>query len=62
MGNLRQKVHEELHKHGTSCKCIRCREAGLNKKEFSQTSNLKELIMMHVEEKRFSCHLMMKMI
>ena len=37
MGNLRQKVHEELHKQGTSCKCIRCREAGLNnKKEFSE--------------------------
>ena len=37
MGNLRQKVHEELAKHGTSCKCIRCREAGLNnKKEFSE--------------------------
>ena len=37
MGNLRQKVHEQLRKQGTSCKCIRCREAGLNnKKEFSQ--------------------------
>ena len=37
MGNLRQKVHEELQKQGTSCKCIRCREAGLNnKKEFSE--------------------------
>ena len=33
MGNLRQKVHEELHKQGTSCKCIRCREAGLAKKK-----------------------------
>ena len=37
MGNLRQKVHQELEKQGTSCKCIRCREAGLNnKKEFSE--------------------------
>ena len=37
MGNLRQKVHEELRKQGISCKCIRCREAGLNnKKEFSE--------------------------
>jgi elongator complex protein 3 len=37
MGNLRQKVHQELQKQGTSCKCIRCREAGLNnKKDFSE--------------------------
>ena len=37
MGNLRQKVHQELHKQGTTCKCIRCREAGLNnKKDFSE--------------------------
>ncbi len=37
MGNLRQKVHQELERQGTSCKCIRCREAGLNnKKEFSE--------------------------
>ena len=37
MGNLRQKVHQELEKQGTSCKCIRCREAGLNnKKEVSE--------------------------
>ena len=37
MGNLRQKVQQELEKQGTSCKCIRCREAGLNnKKEFSE--------------------------
>ena len=37
MGNLRQMVHEELHKQGTSCKCIRCREAGLNnKRDFSE--------------------------
>ncbi|MBT7358976.1 MAG: GNAT family N-acetyltransferase, partial [Thaumarchaeota archaeon] len=37
MGNLRQKVQQELEKQGTSCKCIRCREAGLNnKKEFTE--------------------------
>ena len=37
MGNLRQKVHQRLHEHGTSCKCIRCREAGLNnKRDFSE--------------------------
>ena len=37
MGNLRQKVHQELERQGASCKCIRCREAGLNnKKEFSE--------------------------
>ena len=37
MGNLRQKVHQELERQGTSCKCIRCREAGLNnKKEFPE--------------------------
>ena len=32
MGNLRQKVHQELERQGASCKCIRCREAGLNNK------------------------------
>ena len=31
-GNLRQIVHQNLQKKGLSCKCIRCREAGLNKK------------------------------
>ena len=37
MGNLRQKVHQELERQGASCKCIRCREAGLNnKKEFPE--------------------------
>jgi len=37
MGNLRQKVHQELHKQGMSCRCIRCREAGLNnKRDFSE--------------------------
>src|SRR3970040_1686993 len=28
-GNLRQIVHQNLSKQGISCKCIRCREAGL---------------------------------
>jgi elongator complex protein 3 len=32
-GNLRQIVHQNLAKLGLSCKCIRCREAGLSKKE-----------------------------
>jgi elongator complex protein 3 len=30
MGNLRQLVLEELKKQGLKCKCIRCREIGLN--------------------------------
>ena len=33
MGNLRQIIHENLAKQGFSCKCIRCREAGLAKKK-----------------------------
>jgi len=37
MGNLRQRVHQRLNEQGYSCKCIRCREAGLNnKKDFSE--------------------------
>ena len=38
MGNLRQLVQNELDKQGLKCKCIRCREIGLNDigKEFSQ--------------------------
>ncbi len=28
-GNLRQMVHKSLHSEGLSCRCIRCREAGL---------------------------------
>jgi len=32
MGNLRQIVHKNLKSQGFSCKCIRCREAGLAKK------------------------------
>ncbi|MBI1663139.1 MAG: tRNA uridine(34) 5-carboxymethylaminomethyl modification radical SAM/GNAT enzyme Elp3 [Nitrosopumilus sp.] len=31
-GNLRQIVHQNLAKQGMKCMCIRCREAGLNKK------------------------------
>ena len=29
-GNLRQIVHQSLREQGKSCKCIRCREAGLS--------------------------------
>lgn len=29
-GNLRQIVHKELKRQGLSCRCIRCREVGLN--------------------------------
>lgn len=32
-GNLRQIVHKNLKNQGVSCKCIRCREAGLSKKD-----------------------------
>ena len=32
MGNLRQIVHKRLKEEGFSCKCIRCREAGLTRK------------------------------
>ena len=31
-GNLRQIVHKRLKDEGSSCKCIRCREAGLSRK------------------------------
>src|SRR5437899_6072189 len=30
LGNLRQIVQQNLRKHNLSCKCIRCREAGLS--------------------------------
>ena len=30
LGNLRQIVHQNLRKQGFSCRCIRCREAGLS--------------------------------
>ena len=30
-GNLRQLVHQRLARQGFSCRCIRCREAGLSK-------------------------------
>jgi len=39
-GNLRQIVHQNLRKQGMSCKCIRCREAGLSDKK-TQEPNLK---------------------
>ena len=35
-GNLRQIVHQNLAKQGHSCKCIRCREAGLSNKKSSE--------------------------
>ena len=31
-GNLRQIIHKRLKDQGYSCKCIRCREAGLSRK------------------------------
>jgi elongator complex protein 3 len=36
-GNLRQIVHQNLAKQGLSCKCIRCREAGLANKKSDGT-------------------------
>ncbi|WP_428326662.1 elongator complex protein 3 [Nitrosopumilus sp.] len=39
-GNLRQIVHQNLAKQGMKCKCIRCREAGLNKKSEDKDINL----------------------
>jgi elongator complex protein 3 len=38
IGNIRQLVLEELKRQGVKCKCIRCREIGLNEKkvEFSK--------------------------
>jgi elongator complex protein 3 len=35
-GNLRQIVHQNLTKQGLSCRCIRCREAGLSNKKIGQ--------------------------
>lgn len=35
-GNLRQIVHQNLTKQGLRCKCIRCREAGLSKKNIEE--------------------------
>ncbi|MFB5608919.1 MAG: elongator complex protein 3 [Nitrosarchaeum sp.] len=35
-GNLRQIVHQNLSKQGISCKCIRCREAGLSNKKTNE--------------------------
>jgi len=40
LGNLRQIVLKNLHSQGQSCKCIRCREAGLSHKK-SQDNDLK---------------------
>jgi len=32
LGNLRQIIHKRLEDQGYACKCIRCREAGLSRK------------------------------
>ena len=41
VGNLRQIVQQNLSKQSISCKCIRCREAGLsNKKTHDQNPTL----------------------
>ncbi len=43
-GNLRQIVHKKLESEGQSCRCIRCREAGMVKtKTQSNELNLKKL-------------------
>jgi elongator complex protein 3 len=42
-GNLRQIVHQNLAKQGASCKCIRCREAGLKKNPEQQSLSLKRI-------------------
>lgn len=42
-GNLRQIVHQNLQKKGLSCKCIRCREAGLNKKTHDNSLKLNRI-------------------
>jgi len=43
-GNLRQIIQQNLSKQGISCKCIRCREAGLsNKKTHVQDPTLKRI-------------------
>lgn len=42
-GNLRQLVHKNLQKEGASCKCIRCREAGLAKKVNSEELKLRRI-------------------
>jgi elongator complex protein 3 len=39
-GNLRQIVHKNLSKEGVSCRCIRCREAGLSKKQLNSDLRL----------------------
>jgi elongator complex protein 3 len=43
-GNLRQIVHQNLAKQGFSCRCIRCREAGLsNKKNLDENIKLERI-------------------
>ena len=43
LGNLRQIVHENLAKQGVSCQCIRCREAGLSRKNLEQPLQLNRI-------------------
>ena len=42
-GNLRQIVHQNLEKQGLKCKCIRCREVGLNKKSDQEDIKLNRI-------------------
>ena len=43
LGNLRQMVHQNLSKQRLSCRCIRCREAGLSRKNLDQTLKLNRI-------------------
>ena len=40
-GNLRQVVLDKLHKMGLRCKCIRCREVGLQRRFLSRDNIVK---------------------
>ena len=42
-GNLRQIVHQNLAKLGLSCKCIRCREAGLSNRKSNNEVKLNRI-------------------
>jgi len=61
-GNLRQIVHKRLKDEGFSCKCIRCREAGLSRKNMpSELLKLNKKNMIPQMEERLSFLLTMKM-
>lgn len=61
-GNLRQIVQQNLTKQGISCKCIRCREAGLsNKKTNDQDIKLNRINYESSEEKKYFCHMRTQM-